>query len=322
MRAIRARHVAVLAVALLGLPLSACGEDGAGSAELGDPPAAVTAEPEATPDLPARHRNPDGSDVVVDDVSRIVVLNGDIAEVVYALELGDEVVATDSSATYPPEAVAKQSIGYQRSLSAEGILSKSPSVVIGTTDAGPPTVLTQIAAAGVPVVILTAEHDLDAPATKVASVAAALGVPGRGAVIVDEIEAAMARVEADREDVPPTKLAVLYLRGTNTQLAFGEDTAGHAIAEAVGVEPAFDVQGSVPLTPEALIAAQPDVLVLTDGGLESVGGIDGLLKIPGIAQTPAGRDRRVLHFDDQLLLGMGPRWPSVLETLIDELTGA
>ena len=312
---------AVLLVAMLG----ACGSDGGQSATAAptttrpDAPASVAA-PEAAPVLPATHRNPDGTDVEVTDASRIVVLNGDIAEVVFALDLGASVVATDSSATYPPEAVALQSIGYQRSLSAEGILAQQPSVVIGTTDAGPPEVLSQVAAAGVPVVVLPADHTLAAPAAKIRAVAAALGVPGRGEALAAPMEdrlATIAAAAATVEEAP--RVALLYLRGTNTQLLFGRDQGSDVIAAAVGAVPAVTVETTMPMTPEALVAAAPDVLIVTTTGLESVGGVDGLLQLAGIAETPAGAARRVLAYDDQMLLGFGPRFPDALDALLHDL---
>jgi iron complex transport system substrate-binding protein len=79
------------------------------------------------------------------------------------------------------------------------------------------------------------------------------------------------------------------------------------------------VQGYKPLTPEALVTAQPDVLLLLTAGLDSVGGVDGLLSLPGVGQTPAGKNRRVLHYDDQYLLGIGPRVGQALMDLVKGL---
>jgi iron complex transport system substrate-binding protein len=81
------------------------------------------------------------------------------------------------------------------------------------------------------------------------------------------------------------------------------------------------VEGYVPLTSEALVAARPDVIVVLTEGMKSVGGIDGVLKLPGVAQTPAGQKRRILDFDDLLMLEIGPRTPLALDQLITELYG-
>jgi iron complex transport system substrate-binding protein len=282
---------------------------------------AATPTTEAAPVLPAEHTNPDGTAVTVEDTSRIVVANGDLAEVVFALGLGDLVVATDVSATYPPEAAARPKIGYQRTLNAEGILAQQPSLVLADENAGPPEVLAQVRDAGVPVVVTPIDTTLAGPGNKIRAVATALGVPERGealaASVEESLEEAAARVEGVTDE---PRVIMLYLRGAGTQIIMGQGTGFDSLVNAAGaIDAASDVRGTAPITPEALVAAAPDVIVVTTTGLESVGGIDGLLQIPGIAQTPAGAERRVLDYDDQLLLGFGPRTGEMLATFITDL---
>lgn len=319
----------VVAGALL-TGLTACGGDDGGSDAAATTTAAGTATsaasaaaPEASPSLPVTVRDSNGKEVTITDVSRIIPLNGDLAEVVFALGLGPNVVATDVSATYPAEAAAAPKIGYQRQLAAEGILSFSPTVVLGTTDAGPPPVIEQLRAAGLTVVILPPNRELEQVPAKVRSVAAALGVPGRGEELAGSIEDEVAAAEekAAKVDGKP-RAAGLYLRGASTQMIFGKGAGADQLLVAAGATDAageVGINGTVPITPEALVQLQPDVLVVTTTGLQSVGGIDGLLAIPGIAQTPAGQNRRVLAYEDQFLLGGGPRIGQALTQLVGDL---
>ena len=78
----------------------------------------------------------------------------------------------------------------------------------------------------------------------------------------------------------------------------------------------------VPLTPEALAAADPDTILVMTKGLESVGGIDGLVALPGVAQTTAGRERRVIAVDDTLLLSFGPRTGELVSRLSAAFAGS
>jgi len=285
------------------------------------------AEPEAAPELPVTVTGADDVEVTVTDASRIIPANGDIAEVVFALGLGDSVVATDISATYPPEADALPEVGYQRSLLAEPMLGLEPTVVIANTDAGPPEVIDQLRRAGVAVVVIDYPHDLSGPAAKIRLVATALGVPARG-------EALARRVQADIDDAAeraerhgdrggdPVRAAFLYLRGSTVQQVGGRGTGVDALLEAAGAQDLgveMGIDEFRPLTDEALIEAAPEVLVVTTSGLESVGGVDGLTEMPAIAGTPAGRERRVVALDDQLLLGLGPRAGEALAQLVDAL---
>ncbi|GBD17334.1 Hemin-binding periplasmic protein HmuT [bacterium HR26] len=278
------------------------------------------ASPEAEPQLPVTVIDVEGREVAVTDVSRIVPLNGDIAEIVWALGLGENVVGVDTSARYPPEARQLPSIGYQRRLSAEGILSLNPTVIVGTQEAGPPEVIQQLRDAGVPVILVEDKPSLETPGAKIRAVARALGVPGRGEALArkTEQEIAEAKALAARARSKP-RVLFLYLRGTRTQMIGGLGTDAHVMIEAAGAIDAGAESGIVeykPLTPEALVAAQPDVLLLLEAGLESVGGVDGLLQLPGIAETPAGQNRRVVALDDLYLLGMGPRTGQALRDLV------
>ena len=248
-----------------------------------------------------------------------------LAEVVFALGLGDRVVATDLSATFPAEADALPEIGYQRALVSETVLTFEPTVVLATTLAGPPGAIDELRAVGVPVVVIEQAHDLDAPAAKVRAVAAALGVPGRGEALARQIEAdldaTIGSTRAIAESSRP-RVAFLYLRGENVQQLAGVGSGIDAIIEAAGgidVGTELGVDEFQPLTAEALIEAAPDIVLVTTTGLESVGGIDGLVALPAISATPAGEHRRVVAYEDQLLLGLGPRTPEVLAALVADL---
>jgi iron complex transport system substrate-binding protein len=286
-------------------------------------PSVGAAPAQARPRLPVTVDNADGGTTTVADVSRIVSLNGDITEVIFALGLGDSVVATDTSATYPAAAAALPKIGYQRSLNAEGILSFSPTVVIGNVDAGPPPVIQQLRDASVPVVILPVETTRQAPMDKIEAVATALGVPERGEALSAKTGRAIRKAEklARRSSDEP-RAVLLYLRGPTTQLIAGTGTGFDTMlrsAHATDAAAEAGLEGFVPITAEGLVAAAPDVIVVTTSGLESVGGIDGLLQVPGVAQTPAGAAKSVLDYDDQKLLGGGPRTGAALRELVLDL---
>lgn len=172
-----ALRIAVLAAATLGvLGISSVALAGDARSVAAPPKLAV----ENAPVVPVTAKDKDGKSVVVKDVSRIVPLNGDVAEVIFALGLTKNVVGVDTSATYPAKAVAGlPKIGYQRTLSAEGILSLRPSVVVGSALAGPQTVIDQLRSAGVPVLLIPDFRGLDAGSRKLRTLGTALGVPKR-----------------------------------------------------------------------------------------------------------------------------------------------
>lgn len=275
------------------------------------------------PSLPATITGSDGKQVAVTDVSRIVPLNGDLTEIVYVLGLGQNVVGDDFTATYPAAALKLPKIGLQTMLSAEGILSLKPTVVIGNNDAGPPAVIDQLRSAGVPLVILKYPSTLDGVAPKIKQVAQALGVAGRGDQIAQQTQSEIDAAEAlAKRATSHPRVAFLYLRGTQVQDIGGKDYGSDGLITAAGGIDAgaeAGVTGLQPLTAEALVAAKPDVILTLNGALDSVGGIDGLLKLPGVAQTPAGQNKKIVHLDDQYLLGLGPRAGLALMDLVKAL---
>lgn len=265
----------------------------------------------------------DGTETTISDTSRIVTLNGDLNEIVYALGYGEAVVGNDLSATFPPETLDLPKIGYQRALNAEGILSLDPTLVIGNEQAGPPEVLEQIRSAGVPVVILPDQITIDGAARKVVMVGEVLADRDGAAELAGKIgnEIASARELIPDLDLKP-RIAFVYARGLGLLFLAGRDTPSESLITAAGGVDAgaeAGVTDFAPLTAEGLAVANPDWLILTEDGLESIGGLEGFLAIPGVAQTSAGRERRVLTFDDLGFLGLTPRVGSVLADLITSL---
>ncbi len=262
-----------------------------------------------------------GNTITVEDISRIVSLNGDITEVIFALGLGDNIVAVDTSATYPPETADLPKIGYQRRLSAEGILSMAPTVIIGNENAGPPETLEQVRATGVPVVILESVATIDGAARKIRAVAQALAVPDTGESIAAELEAQIDEVKtlAAKAEERPTAV-FLYMRGLDSLFLIGEDHLSHELFEASGAVSGGAAAGVtepyIPLTAESLAAADPDCIVVLTAGIQSVGGRDGLAQIPGVAQTSAAQEGCILDFDDQYFGGGGPRMGQALMDLL------
>jgi iron complex transport system substrate-binding protein len=335
-RPIPIRLLAAIVVTLVaGTPLAGCGSGSGGSAGADSTAAPVVdeegskaLEPVAdhpTPSLPATVTSADGREVTVTDVSRILPLWGNLNEMVFALGLGDNVVGRDVAAQFPgTEDLPVVTNGHD--VSAEAALSLEPTVVFAQDDTGPPEALDQIRAAGVPVVVLESPGGVDDIWPRIRTMAAALGVRDAGDALVERTQA---EIDTAREPIPDgdaPRVAFLYLRGSaGVYLLGGPRSGADSMIEAAGGEDAGTAIGLdksfTPLTSEALVEAAPDVLLLTDSGLESVGGIDALLAMPGIAQTPAARDRRVVTVDDGVLYSFGSRTPQAIGELVQKFYG-
>lgn len=251
-----------------------------------------------------------GEEITIESVERIIPLDGTVAEVVFALGMGDNVVATDLSATWPPEADALPEIGYQRSLAAETVAAFNPTILLATDIAGPPGALEDLKRLGYPLVIVPNNSSPQGPGEKVRAVARALGIPERGEELAAQIDQEIADNSVSEPPENPLTVLAIYVRGTAAQRILGESSATHWLIKAAGGADAAETMGiseSAPISPEAILEVAPDVLLIPTASLESAGGIDGLMEIPGFAETPAGQNRNVLNYDDQYLLGNGPR---------------
>ncbi|MCB5170390.1 ABC transporter substrate-binding protein [Streptomyces bambusae] len=319
------RSLAV-ALAALALAVTGCGAGDSGSAAPAARPAAAAdrvepLSPAPVPALPATVASADGTRVTVRSAERIVPLSGSLNEVVHTLGLGPKVVARDITATFE-QAAELPVVTRAHEVSAESVLSLRPTLVIAEATSGPAEAIAQIRDAGVPLLVVAPAAALPDVPRRITAVAAALGVPEAGRQLVrrteDRIAAARAGVPAG---APKPRVAFLYLRGSaSVYLIGGRGSGATSLLEAAGARDAGAESGLTkdftPMTSEALAAAAPDVILVMAKGLDSVGGVDGLVALPGVAQTPAGANRRVVAVDDGVLLGYGPRTDRVLTALV------
>ena len=287
---------------------------------------------DSAPSLPATVTDSEGREVVIDDISRILPLDvsGTIAATVFSLGLGDNVVGRDTSTVFAGTEDLPVVTNSGHTITAEAILALEPTVLLTDTTIGPKEVRQQLRDAGIAVVVISSERRIDSTEALVSEVAAALGVTERGDALATRLSAEIADATAEVAQIAPAdaservRLVFLYVRGNaNVYYIFGADSGADSLIEALG---ATDVAteigwvGMKPMTAEALVAAQPDALVMMTDGLASVGGIDGLLeRIPALAQTPAGRNARVIDMADTEILSFGPRTAQVVRALAKAL---
>ncbi|MEO3973129.1 ABC transporter substrate-binding protein [Streptomyces sp. CAU 1734] len=325
---------AALTALTVAVVATGCGGDSASPAgqaadKKGSPAGADRVEPLAgqpAQRLPVTVDSADGKKVTVGSADRIVPLTGSLSEIVFTLGLGDKVVARDVTATFE-QAEKLPVVTRGHDVSAESVLSLKPTLVLAETVSGPAESLQQIRDAGIPLVVVKTAKSLDDVGTRIDAVAATLGVPAAGDALKTRTESRLAAV---RKDIPEPadgkkpRVAFLYLRGTaSVYLLGGAESGAASLLEAAGAVDAGKESGLTKdftaITSEALAKAAPDAILVMSKGLDSVGGIDGLVKIPGVAQTPAGMDRRVVSVPDGVLLNYGPRTDEVLTSLVEQL---
>lgn len=242
------------------------------------------------------------------EAPRVVALGGDITEIVFALGADRSLVGVDSTSLWPAAARELPDVGYVRQLAAEGVLALRPQLILATHDAGPATVIAQLRAAGVRIDTMPTTRTPQGVIAKVRAIGGALGRDAAADTLARRLEASYAALQTAVAAMP-RRPRVLFLMATEgSPKAAGRDTAAaSAIALAGGANAADDFSGYKAVSPEALAALAPELILLMQEREQEVGGVDGVLKLPGIALTPAGKARRIRFIDGQALLGFGPR---------------
>ncbi len=315
------RRIAILVtVALL---VAGCGSDEDASSTSADATTIVGASGVTAAPGERSFVGADGTMSQITDTSRIVTLSGDLTEAVYALGFGDSVVGRDVTTIHPPEALAVPIVGIGRFITAEGVLAESPTLVLGDTQSAPLEALEQIRSAGVPVVIFDVPTSFEELYDKARQIGEVLGVPGEGVALANEVQESIETAVAAATPLDPTPgVAFIYSRGPDVMLLFGDGMVTSPLIEASGardVGAELGIEGTVDVTPEAIVAAAPDVIVTTQEGIDAFGGVDGFLAVPGIAETPAGEAGRVIAYSEGDFLTFGPRIGEHLERFIVDL---
>ncbi len=247
-------------------------------------------------------------------VSRVVVLANGVAEIIQSLNAQSIIVGRDISST--EDSLAEIPIvtsGHQ--VLPEKVIALKPDLVLIDASTGPKAAIEKIKSAGITVIETPESWSLKDLPIKVLAVGRAIGAQNQAEELVKQLNQSLGASAVKNSP----RVAFLYLRGTSSvYLIGGAGSGADSLLEAIG---AIDVGAQTldrpfnTLTAESLAELNPDVILVMSKGLESVGGISGLLKLPGVAQTRAGKNSAVIDVDDSLLLSFGPRTPSLVDAL-------
>jgi iron complex transport system substrate-binding protein len=250
--------------------------------------------------------------------SRVVVLANGVAEIIQSLNGQSIIVGRDISSTEDSLAdIPVVTSGHQ--VLPEKVIALKPDLVLIDASTGPKAAIETIRKAGISVAETPESWSLADLPKKVRAVGQAIGAPGQAELLIQKLNLSL--TTSKLSNTP--RVAFLYLRGTSAvYLIGGAGSGADSLLTAIG---AIDVGAQNlerpfnTLTAESLATLNPDVILVMSKGLESVGGIDGLLKLPGVAQTNAGKNSAIVDVDDSLLLSFGPRTPSLVGALANAL---
>jgi iron complex transport system substrate-binding protein len=241
---------------------------------------------------------------------RIVSIGGDVTEVIYAINKQDKLVGADTTSYFPPEVNRLPKVGYKRTLSAEGILSLKPDLIIHSGSAGPQSVIKQLKATGVEIIKVDDGHNFSAIKGKLEIISEKLGAEDKKNELIQKLESQYAELGKRKEVQSNKKSAIFVLSHTGDRsLVAGKNSSAEGFFTIVGIENAIeDFNGFKPLNPESLVSLNPDYIILSKTlGTKENELKESLLKTPGIEKIKAVEEDNIIFVDAMRATGFGSR---------------
>jgi len=241
---------------------------------------------------------------------RIVCVSKQLTELMFALHQGDKIVGLDLTSTYPPETKNITRVGYHRHLSAEGIISLDPTIVIHQNDVAPPEVMPQVSKVGIPIKVYPSAVNLDSTKILIRMVGKDYGEDTAAERIIKKLDIELAKADSIVKKYPtkPKVLIIHFGQQRNQYFVMGTRGTADAMLKLAGGVNAADTSSFRDLSPEVIAREQPDIILATDFGWDRLGGdIEKFKELPGIGLTPAAKNGKIYRIEEHDLVYFGPR---------------
>ena len=243
------------------------------------------------------------------DTSRIVVAGGSITEILFFLNESKNIVAVDTTSNYPDDAKSYPSIGYVRALSAEGVLSLNPTLIIGENDMGPENVLEQLKKTKIELRVLDERNTIKGIEDKISCIASILGKDDDSTknTSLEKSVSKLKIISKANSKKNIRGLVILMMQGTSPVVA-GRNTSGGDFLKMIGSKNTMSsFEGWKPAGKEAILLSNPNFILITKRATRNYGSLNSFLKESGIEMTEAARTQNVFSLDGMSFLGFGPR---------------
>lgn len=262
----------------------------------------------ATPRLPASAVSDDGATVRVTDVARVIAGGDDVIDIMEALGLGERVFAAPESAVTEAGRKAPRHFLFNRTTGAEGVLSLDGTLFLGNSLRRHGKLSETLRATALPAVVV---DDLQPAPQKIRKVAAVFGLAAEGDTLARAVQQQLDEAAAIGKPLAkrPRVIHVSATGGGGKPVVGGKDTAAAQlirVAGGINIGDTANTPDYSALSNEGVVAAMPEVVLITRSDLELFGGEAGLWRnYPTLRQTPAGQAHRVWVMPDAQLKIVG-----------------
>lgn len=255
-----------------------------------------------------------------DSPERIVSAGGSITEIIYALDKQDLIVATDSTSIYPAPAARLPKLGYFRQLSTEGVLSFQPSHLIGTQSTGPASLAPQLTAAGVKVDILGEQRDFQGLTQLIQDVGQLLDAQHQASLLVESITQQVAELKLAQNKNPSISALFVMSDSERGLMVAGNNTVPQSLFNDAGIRNvAAKLSDYKVMDNESILAANPDLIFVASHRIQGPEALQTLCRHPALKATSAGKNCALVVMNSSEALGLSPRYPQALATVIESV---
>jgi iron complex transport system substrate-binding protein len=255
------------------------------------------------------------SDKTSEGTQRIVCISQAYTEMIFELGAQASLVGVDLSSTFPPAAKQLPNVGYHRALSAEGILSLNPTLIIHDNNIAPDNVVRQLQQLNIPMKTFAAKNDsIEGTKALLREMGAFFHKEQRAEELCHKLDAGMTEAaEYVKRYKDHPRVAIIHFgRASNVYLLVGNGGGGDAgaagkMVEWAGGQPAIQKPGMQRMvSPELIAQSNPDVIIMTEVGFDRFGSAEQAKTLPGVAETDAAKHNRIYRVPEHELMYFGP----------------
>jgi len=246
------------------------------------------------------------STAIAEGTEKIVSAGASVTELIYALGAQSQLVGVDVTSVTPKESPLPK-VGYHRALSAEGLIALKPTIVIGSDEMGPKPALDQLERVGVDIEIVDTAPTIEGLNTRIDQIAKLTDTEANSPALKSNIAKQVNALTSNQPQQNEAKkvLFLLIHEGRPANVAGNATTPDAIIELAGGINPAAaSIDSYKPISNEAIIEMQPDVVLVSGRSYAKLGGSDAVLKaLPMLSATPAGQNNAIVTIDGHALVG-------------------
>ena len=267
-------------------------------------------------DFPVTIKDATDEEVVIEKKpERMVSLMPSNTEIAFELGLGDEIIGITDNDTYPEEALEKEKVGGME-FNVEKIISLKPDLVLahggsmGMSSEG----FGQLKDAGITVLVVNDAKTFADVYDSIEMIGKATGTVEEAEKLVTDMKSKVEEIQEKAADVKEEDMKKVYVEVDPSLYTVGKNTFMDEMLTMIKAENIVKEEGWPQLNQEAIIEANPDVIITTYG-FYTENAVEQVLGREGWQDINAIKNKQVVDVHSDKVTRSGPRLVEGVEEL-------